>query len=112
MAEWFVDDFPHVDGGQLAAVASRHLDRAEAFAARYDIPTAYGSFDALLADPNVDIVYIATPHNLHAENARDALEAGKAVLCEKPLTVNPRATNPTGKPIGALELMREMKNKK
>lgn len=72
----------------LYAVASRQQDKADAFAARYGALKAYGTYDALVADPNVDVVYIATPHNLHLENAIMCLEARKPVLCEKPLAVN------------------------
>ncbi|ATY13938.1 gfo/Idh/MocA family oxidoreductase [Amycolatopsis sp. AA4] len=73
--------------GVLAAVASRTAERARDFATRYEIPKAYGSYEALLADPDVDAVYIATPHAQHEEWAIRAAEAGKHVLCEKPLTL-------------------------
>ena len=73
--------------GVLAAVASRTPERARDFAAKYDIPKAYGSYEDLLADPDVDAVYIATPHAQHAEWTVRAAEAGKHVLCEKPLTL-------------------------
>ncbi|QRP48034.1 Gfo/Idh/MocA family protein [Amycolatopsis sp. FDAARGOS 1241] len=73
--------------GVLEAVAARSADRAREFATRFDIPKAYGSYADLLADPDVDAVYIATPHPMHAEWAIRAAEAGKHVLCEKPLTV-------------------------
>ncbi|WP_020661326.1 Gfo/Idh/MocA family protein [Amycolatopsis benzoatilytica] len=73
--------------GVLAAVASRTPGRARDFAAKYDIPKAYGSYADLLADPDVDAVYIATPHAQHAEWTIRAAEAGKHVLCEKPLTL-------------------------
>lgn len=71
----------------LYAVASRSKEKAEAFASPRDIPHAYGSYDELFADPDVDAVYIATPHNLHAELSIQALRAGKAVLCEKPVSI-------------------------
>lgn len=73
---------------QVVAVGSRGRDRAEAFAARWSVPTAYGSYDALLADPEVDVVYIATTHPSHRDNAVAALDAGKHVLVEKPLAVD------------------------
>ncbi|GAB3384614.1 Gfo/Idh/MocA family oxidoreductase [Humibacter soli] len=76
------------DGHIVAAVGSRTHGRAEAFADEYDIPTAYGSYQELVADDNVDIVYIATPHPQHAPNAELALNAGKHVLVEKPFTLN------------------------
>ena len=69
------------------AVASRDLGRAQSIAHKYGFEKAYGSYEEMLSDPNVDLVYIATPHSLHAENARQCLEAGKHVLCEKSFTV-------------------------
>ncbi|MGJ3241851.1 MAG: aldo/keto reductase [Opitutales bacterium] len=75
-------------GSELAAVASRDLAKAEAFAGEFDIPRSHGSYEALLADPGVDAVYIGTPHPLHARWAIAAAEAGKHVLCEKPIGVN------------------------
>jgi predicted dehydrogenase len=73
--------------GELAAVAARSGDRAAEFAARFGIPKSYGSYEGLLADDEIDIVYISTPHPLHAVWAINAAEAGKHVLCEKPLTM-------------------------
>ncbi|MCH4208804.1 Gfo/Idh/MocA family protein [Bifidobacterium sp.] len=70
------------------AVAARSSTRAEAFAKRYGIPVSYGSYEELAADPNVDLVYIATPHSLHAEQAILCLKAGKNVLVEKSFTAN------------------------
>lgn len=77
--------------GVLTAVAARDGDRARDFAARFDIPKAYGSYEDLLADPDVDAVYVSTPHPMHGEWAIRAAEAGKHVLCEKPLTVTAAA---------------------
>ena len=70
----------------IHAVASRDSARAEAYAAAHGIERAYGSYDALLADPELDAVYISPPNSLHMEWSERALEAGKHVLCEKPLT--------------------------
>lgn len=70
---------------ELVAVASRDRSRAEAYAAEWDIPRAHGSYQALLENPDVDIVYISLPNSLHAEWAVRAAQAGKHVLCEKPL---------------------------
>lgn len=75
-------------GLDVTAVGSRSLDSARAFAAQYDIPHAHGSYEELVADPDVDIVYIATPHPSHVDNALLALEHGKHVLVEKPFTLN------------------------
>ncbi len=73
--------------GDLVAVASRDLARASAFAATHGIARAYGSYAELLDDPEVDVVYIALPNHLHAPWAVRALDAGKHVLCEKPLAL-------------------------
>lgn len=75
-------------GHRVSAVGSRTPAGAEAFAAEHGIERAHGSYDALVADPEVDVVYVATPHPLHATNARSALAAGKHVLVEKPFTIN------------------------
>ncbi len=77
---------PEVD---LVAVASRDAERAEAYAREWGIERAYGSYKALLADGDVEAVYIALPNTLHVEWSVRALEAGKHVLCEKPLTRHP-----------------------
>ena len=75
------------DGSELVAVGSRTQEAADAFASDYGI-AAHGSYQALLEDDDVDAIYVATPHPQHAEWTIKALEAGKAVLCEKPLGVN------------------------
>jgi predicted dehydrogenase len=71
---------------EVRAIASRSLDRAREAAAAAGIPIPHGSYDALLADPDIDAVYIPLPNTLHPEWARRAAEQGKHVLCEKPLT--------------------------
>jgi len=71
---------------ELVAVASRDQMRADRYAKTWEIQRAYGSYDALLADPEVEAVYISLPNSLHCEWAIKALEAGKHVLCEKPLS--------------------------
>jgi predicted dehydrogenase/aryl-alcohol dehydrogenase-like predicted oxidoreductase len=79
--------------GELLAVGSRTQEAADKFGDEYKVPRRYGSYEALLADPDVDAVYISTPHPMHAEWAVKAAEAGKHILCEKPLTPNyPEAT--------------------
>jgi len=71
----------------LAGVASREPGRAEAYAREWDIPGSYGSYEAMLADPEIDAVYISLPNSLHARWSILAAEAGKHVLCEKPLAI-------------------------
>lgn len=75
-------------GLDLVAVGSRSQESADAFAARFDIPHAHPSYEALVADPDVDIIYVSTPHPLHHDNARLALENGKHVIVEKAFTLN------------------------
>ena len=74
------------DKVDLAAVASRNRARAEEYAKHWEIPRAFGSYDALLADPEIEAVYISLPNTMHCEWSIRALEAGKHVLCEKPLS--------------------------
>ncbi|WP_448003720.1 Gfo/Idh/MocA family protein [Agromyces bauzanensis] len=89
IARLFTNDLK-LNGFTVQAVGSRSKDAADAFAAEFDIPTAHDSYDSLVADPDVDVVYVSTPHPMHAASARLALEAGKHVLVEKPFTVNAR----------------------
>lgn len=70
---------------ELVAVASRSREKAEAYAQKRGIPTAYGSYEALLADPNIDVIYNSLPNTLHCEWTVKAAKAGKHVLCEKPI---------------------------
>jgi predicted dehydrogenase len=83
IAEKLVADFDVVAGAHATAVASRSLPRARDFAARHGLERSYGDYAALLADPEVDVVYVATPHPQHAAIACAAVRAGKAVLVEK-----------------------------
>lgn len=75
---------------RLVAVASRSLESAKRFGAQFGIERCHGSYQALADDAGVDVVYLATPHTLHADNALMCLMAGKHVLCEKPFTMNAR----------------------
>jgi len=84
----FADGVRVVLGADVYAIGSRSQERAKSFAEYYSAPKAYDSYEALVNDPDVDAVYIATPHRFHFENAMLCLNAGKPVLCEKPLTVN------------------------
>ena len=84
----FARGVAHSKTGKLLAAGSRSLEKAQAFAKEHNIPRAYGSYEELLADKDVDAVYISTPHPMHAEWAIKAAEAGKHMLCEKPLTIN------------------------
>ena len=77
------------DKVELVAVASRDQARADAYAREWEIPRAYGSYEALLADTEIEAVYISLPNTMHAEWSIKALEAGKHVLCEKPFTRHP-----------------------
>ena len=90
IAKGFAQAMTMVDDGHIVAVASRSLDRAEAFADTFDVPARYGDYDALAADPNVDAVYVATPHSRHEQDTIAFLKAGKHVLCEKPFALNAR----------------------
>ena len=76
------------EDAEIVAVGSRTQETADRFADRFDIPNRHPTYDALAADPKVDIIYIATPHPLHKENTISCLRAGKAVLCEKPFAIN------------------------
>lgn len=84
----FAKDLAYAEGAELAAVAGRDLDKARKFAQDYGARRAYGSMEELARDPEVDIVYIGTLHPIHKENMLTFLRAGKAVLCEKPFTMN------------------------
>ena len=80
-----------VPDGYIAAVGSRSLERAQKFANVYG-GKAYGSYEEMLCDPQVDVVYVATPHPFHMEHVIMAAEHGKHILCEKPFAVNLQQT--------------------
>lgn len=84
----FAKSVRHSTSGELAAVGSRSLKKAEKFGKEFGVSRCYGSYEELLADAGVQAVYISTPHPYHAEWAIKAARAGKHILCEKPLTLN------------------------
>lgn len=84
----FADALGMLPEAELAAVASRDLETAKNFASRYNIPKAYASYQELAEDPDIDVVYIGTPHTFHLENSVLCMRNGKSVLCEKALTIN------------------------
>ena len=86
----FAEGLRELEDARLAAVGSRTQAGAEAFGEKYDVPRRYAGYEAVAADPELDAVYIATPHSSHAENSVMCLRAGKAVLCEKPFAINAR----------------------
>ncbi len=88
IANKMADALKSLSGAQLVAVGSRSAEKAEEFGGRHGIPRRHSSYEALADDPDVDIIYVCTPHTLHASNSLLCLERGKAVLCEKPFTVN------------------------
>lgn len=88
IAHQFVSDARHGSGGEFVGVYSRSQQNADAFAKEFGLPHAFGDLDAFLASPDIDVVYIASPHTSHVEQALALLEAGKAALVEKPVAVN------------------------
>lgn len=88
IATGFANGLAELDDAQLVGVGSRSIDRAREFAGRYGAPNAHGSYEALAADPDVDIVYVATVQSRHMDDTLMFLEAGKHVLCEKPFAIN------------------------
>ncbi len=84
----FARDIKLTNNAELCAVAARQIDHARKFAGTHGIANFYGGYDALYQDPNIDAIYIATPHTCHLEQSKAALSSGKAVLCEKPVTIN------------------------
>jgi len=87
IARSFVAELALLEECEVAAVGSRRQESADAFALEYGVPAAYGDYRRLVEDPDVDVVYVATPHALHREHVEMALQAGKAVLCEKAFTL-------------------------
>jgi len=88
IAKKFATALQGVESANLYSVASRSVDRAQHFANEYGFGAVADNYDTLINDPKVDVIYIASPHSLHAEQSIKCLNAGKAVLCEKPMCVN------------------------
>jgi predicted dehydrogenase len=88
IARTFAEDLALTDSGVVAAVGSRSQESADRFGEELGVPGRHASYESLVADPEVDVVYVATPHPMHRENAILALEAGKPVLVEKPFAMN------------------------
>ncbi len=88
IASKFAAGLQVLDDAELAAVGSRSLETANAFGDKFDVPRRHATYEALAGDPDVDAVYIATPHPMHRDNTILCLGEGKAVLCEKPFAIN------------------------
>jgi len=88
IAERFATGLAQLDDADIVAVASRSAERADEFGSRHGIARRLGSYEALAADPDVDVVYVATPHARHEADTLLFLGAGKPVLCEKPFAIN------------------------
>ena len=88
IATGFANGLAELDDARLVGVGSRSIDRASEFAGRYGAPNAHGSYEELAADPDVDIVYVATVQSRHMDDTLMFIEAGKHVLCEKPFALN------------------------
>src|SRR6187455_1703496 len=90
IAKKFASDLRLVKDAELIAIGSRNIDTAQVFARDYPAKYLHGGYEALVNNPEVDIIYIATPHNFHYEHTMLCLQNGKAVLCEKPFAINAR----------------------
>jgi predicted dehydrogenase len=88
IAQAFVDDLSRAEDHRVVAVGSRSIEKAQKFASTISGATAYGSYENLVADKNVDAIYVATPHPMHEEHSLLAMNAGKPVLCEKPFAMS------------------------
>lgn len=88
MAQAFASSLPHAPEIELVAVSSRRQESADEFARRFAVPKPFAGLDAMLAEQDIDLVYIASPHAMHCAETLRCLEAGKHVLCEKPFAIN------------------------
>ncbi|MEM7368799.1 MAG: Gfo/Idh/MocA family oxidoreductase [Bacteroidota bacterium] len=93
IANKFATGLKELPDAELVGVASRSLDKARQFAKEFAVPKAYGSYEELAQDSDIDAIYIGTPHPYHLANVLLCLEHGKAILCEKPLAVNSKEAN-------------------
>ncbi len=93
IADKFASDFKKVEGAKIIAAYARKESRATAFCENHGIEKAYYDENAFFEDPEIEVVYVSTPHALHAEAAIKALKAGKHVLCEKPFTLNAKQSD-------------------
>lgn len=84
----FVSDFEEVTNGKVVAVGSRSIAKSKEFARQFSIEKAYGSYEELVKDPAIDVIYVATPHTFHFEHTLLCLQHNKHVLCEKPVAIN------------------------
>src|SRR6185295_3260013 len=90
IARQFAEGLKVLPDAKLIGVGSRTFEQADTFGKQFGVPQCHASYEALVNDPDVDVIYVATPHSLHKENSLLALSAGKAVLCEKPFAINAR----------------------
>lgn len=90
IAHKFATALAGIGNARIHSVASRSIDKADLFARKFSIPKVYGKYSDILNDPELDVVYIATPHSLHFESSMMCIEKGVPVLCEKPITINHR----------------------
>lgn len=90
IARKFAQGLKGVENAVLYCVSSRNLEKADRFAKEFNIPKAFGSYEEMLDDEGLDVVYIATPHTFHMEHSIMSMDKGKSVLCEKPFAINQR----------------------
>lgn len=88
IAKIFARDLPLAEGAELVAVGSRSQEAADVFGEMFDVPRRYSSYEGIINDPDIDVVYVATPHPMHHDITIKLLNAGKNVLCEKPMAMN------------------------
>lgn len=88
IAEKFAEALSFVPDAELVGVGSRNIETARKFASKYNVPNPHGSYEAMINDTEVDVVYVGTLNNVHKENCTVAINAGKPVLCEKPFMIN------------------------